>query len=315
VIEKSVSDVLVGHDLRWSVVRDKGFTGRVLSVKVPSDLPVPMIHLAIQEGIERIGAEVFPSKINPASGEVTLRVGWPDSCLMKILLCPIRDLKRERGRIAIIIDDFGDRWDALAAAFPALPFPVSISIIPGLQSTRRVSQELRSRGCEILLHLPMQPEGSSYTKNPYMIHQSMVRDQVRSMMSDVFNLLPDAVGVNNHMGSLATKDRRLMANVLEEVKKRNLYFIDSRTTPETVAYDVAREMGIPCAKRDVFLDNTRTPAAVERELSRLARLAEENGEAIGIGHCNQATLEALRKNMPRLAKEGFRFVRVSELVR
>ncbi len=314
-IEKTVSEVLVAHDLRWRVMKDKTFAGSVWSVQVPSDLPIPILHLAVQDGIDRLGAQMLASESEPVSEKVIIKVGWPDSCLMKIVLKQTPGVKRLKGEIAILIDDFGDRWDAFTAAFLKLPAPVSISIIPGLPNSKRVAQEGQSRGCEILLHLPMQPEEARYPANPYMIHESMTRDQVHSVMSDVFSLLPDVSGVNNHMGSLVTKDRRLMEYVLDEIKKRDIFFIDSRTTPESVAYDMAREMSMPCAKRDVFLDNTRTQAAVDKELNRLARLAEANGEALAIGHCNQVTLEALRKAMPRLMDAGFRFVRVSEVVR
>ncbi|HDQ45220.1 MAG TPA: divergent polysaccharide deacetylase family protein [bacterium] len=314
-IEKTVSEVLAAHDLRWQLVQDRDFAGRVLSVRVPSDLPVSSLHLAIQEGIHRIGARMLGAESEPVSGRLMVHVGWPDSCLLKIRLIPARELRRQRGRIAILLDDFGDRWDAFTAAFLELPAPVSISVIPGLSQSRRVYQEARARGCETLIHLPMQPVGQDGSRNPKMIHQSMTHDQIRVFMAEVFSQAPDAAGVNNHMGSLVTRDRRLMGVVLDEINKRGLFFVDSRTTPESVAYSVAREMGLPCTRRDVFLDNTRTREAVEREMNRLAAIAEEKGEALGIGHCNQATLEALRSAMPRLMNAGFRFVRVSELVR
>lgn len=315
VIETTVSEVLVASQLSWFRVDDPGFGGLTWSVQIPKDLPVPSVHLAIQEGLERVGVTMLPSESEPVSGKLILRAGWPDSCLMRVFLWPVPDKKHVRGRIAILIDDFGDRWDSFAEAFLDLDAPLSVSIIPGLPYSERVFREAANRGKEILIHLPMQPKSGNYAKGPYLIHQSLTQNQVQSRMESVLRVMHGAVGVNNHMGSLVTTDRRLMRHVLEAVKKQNLFFVDSRTVAESVAYEVAQELGIPCANRDVFLDNTRSEDAIAGEIQRLARLAEDRGGAIGIGHGNRLTLEALRKHIPRLKADGFRFVRVSELVR
>lgn len=314
-IYETVSEVLVAYQLNTFSVTDKTFQGQILSVQVPSDLPLHEIHLAIQDGIQQIGAEMLPSKSEPISGKVTLRVGWPDSCLMQVVLWPIKTLKREQGRIAILIDDFGDRWDSFTQAFLDLPGPISLSIIPGLPYSNRVVQEAKLRGCETLMHLPMQPKGKYTNFSPYMIERTMTRDESQSVVRKAIEALPDVSGINNHMGSLVTADRRMMGHVLEEVKQHQLFFLDSRTTSESVVYDVAHQWGVPTAKRDVFLDNTRTESAVRIEMARLVERASKHGSAIGIGHANSITLEMLREQIPQLTEAGYRFVRISDLVR
>jgi polysaccharide deacetylase 2 family uncharacterized protein YibQ len=142
----------------------------------------------------------------------------------------------------------------------------------------------------------------------------MLEEDIRKTVRRSLGEVPGAAGVNNHMGSQATAERRTITVVLEEIDNRDLYFIDSRTTPSTMAYDVAREMGLRCGKRDVFLDVEARRDAIRARLWELARNAETNGFSIGIGHCHRLTLEVLRQEIPKLKARGFRFVRLSEIV-
>jgi len=315
LLEQSAAEVLVAHHLSWFESDEPGFNGSVWSVQVPADLPIPAIHLEIQESIERIGGCVHTAESEPADGRVTLHIGPSDTCLFKTILWPIRDLRSRQGRIAILIDDFGDRWDAFTESFLHLDIPLSISIIPGLRYSDTVREEALKCGCEVLLHLPMQPKGSSFQDHPLMIREAMTESEIQKVLEKSFERIAGVSGVNNHMGSLITENRRIMKHVLREVKKHNLYFLDSRTTAETVAYDVSLELDVPAARRDVFLDTDRTDTAIRSAISRLAELAENRGAAIGIGHGNQLTLVALREQIPELKEQGFEFVRISDIVR
>ena len=127
--------------------------------------------------------------------------------------------------------------------------------------------------------------------------------------------MPGAVGVNNHMGSVATADPRVMRAVVGVLSRRGLFFLDSRTTDATVAEKTAEEAAVPAVSRRVFLDDVATEDAVRRQLEELVRRAKQEGEAVAIGHPYPATLAVLEKELPGLAGRGVRLVRVRELVK
>jgi hypothetical protein len=147
----------------------------------------------------------------------------------------------------------------------------------------------------------MEPLGYPDTDpGPGAVLLSQDSDRIWSIIRQDLDSLPGIVGVNNHMGSRATADARVMEAVLSFVRSEGLFFIDSRTTAETVAFSRAREMGVPCVCRDVFLDNVTDPTAIDARIDELLDLAEKRGWALGIGHPYPLTAEA----MPRLAEKA-----------
>ncbi len=164
-----------------------------------------------------------------------------------------------------------------------------------------------------MLHLPMEPL-SHKRSGPGEIETSMSDSAIDAQTVDDLDQVPLARGVNNHEGSAATADPRVMKDVLQEVKARGLFFIDSRTSAATVAALQARADGIPTASRDVFLDNVKDEAYTERMLLRAAAAARLKGSAIAIGHPNASTLAALRNLYQRLQVEGVEFVPAANLV-
>jgi polysaccharide deacetylase 2 family uncharacterized protein YibQ len=131
---------------------------------------------------------------------------------------------------------------------------------------------------------------------------------------DALQAVPSASGVNNHMGSELSSDRRAMDAVLGEIGSRGLFFLDSRTSPASVGYQAAQAMGIPAAERQVFLDTDADREAIRREFRRLLALAAERGSAIAIGHPYPSTLEILAEEVPRAREAGYEFVPVSYLL-
>jgi polysaccharide deacetylase 2 family uncharacterized protein YibQ len=218
----------------------------------------------------------------------------------------------ERGRIVLIIDDLGFEGQPLDTLM-ALDPNVNAAILPNSTRAAEVAERLNERGFEILVHLPMQPRGSE-APGKNAIRTDMHEDEIARLTRENIEAVPHARGVNNHMGSLATSDRRVMTSVLSAMPA-SMYFIDSRTGGRSVAQTVAREQGIPTAARHVFLDDVITETAVRAQLAELATLADRHGVAIGIGHPHRATMNVLREEMPKLRAAGFRFVRASEVVR
>jgi uncharacterized protein len=222
-------------------------------------------------------------------------------------------LGTEGPRLALILDDLGyDR--AAADALLALPFPLTVSVLPHLPLSTEVAEEAYRRGHEVLLHLPMESEADGAKPENVELRVGMSAGQVESNLAGMLDTVPHAVGVNNHQGSRATADSTLMAALMPALRRRRLFFIDSRTTASTVAYEVAERSGVAAASRKVFLDDTATREAILAQLDLAARDALRDGSAIAIGHPRPATLRALTDGVPRIEARGVRLVFVSEIV-
>jgi hypothetical protein len=220
-----------------------------------------------------------------------------------------------RGRLAILLDDAGQNLDLLPAAAD-LPSEVGVAVLPFLPHSTEIAEALHASGHEIWVHLPMEPEG--YPDNdpgPGAVLVSMSDSDIRSAVHAAINNVPNAVGVNNHMGSRASADLRVMTWVMQELKARGLAFIDSRTTRETVAEDAARALGVPAGRRHVFLDNTRSSAAIRAQLDEAVERCRLEGATIAIGHLDPMTVQTLAADLPGLAKRGAVLVRPSALLR
>lgn len=215
------------------------------------------------------------------------------------------------GDIVLIIDDLGFDGQPLERVM-ALDPNINIAILPNGTRAAEFAQRLHARGFEVLCHLPMQPRGRE-TPGQNAILASMTDDEIATTTRRNIEAVPFARGVNNHMGSLATADRRVMTSVIGAMPD-GMYFIDSRTGGSSVAASVAREMNVRTATRNVFLDDVATEHAVRKQLAELAAAAEKRGVAIGIGHPYPVTLRVLADVLPELRARGFRFVRASSVV-
>lgn len=213
--------------------------------------------------------------------------------------------------IALIIDDFGFDGQPLDRAM-ALDPDITFAILPNGNRAADFAERLNRRGFEILCHLPMEPVGSESPGRDAIL-TAMSGDEIADLVRSNLRAVPHARGINNHMGSRATADRRVMSSVLAAVP-RGMYFVDSRTGGSSVAAAIAREMNVKTAARDVFLDDVRTREAVRRQVQSLASIAQQRGTAIGIGHPYPVTLEVLAEEIPRLRERGFRFIRASAVV-
>jgi polysaccharide deacetylase 2 family uncharacterized protein YibQ len=216
-------------------------------------------------------------------------------------------------RLAVILDDFGTDRSVAESVF-ALPYPLTLSFLPYHADSREIAEEAHRRGYQVMLHLPMQSLGNEMPESQQLysgMSSSQISDVVGAMLQDV----PYAVGVNNHQGSLATTDGPLMAGLMVILRERNLFFIDSRTTAATVAYDAAQDARVRCAFRNVpFLDDVEEVSAIRKQLQLALRDAQEKGEAIAIGHPHPETLRALSEFLPQAEAQGVHLVHASDLV-
>ena len=214
-------------------------------------------------------------------------------------------------RLAIILDDLGNDRAAAEALF-ALRFPLTISVLPRHPFSSQVAEEAFRRGDQVLLHLPMESAGEAKIEK-VELRPGMNAEEVEKILSAMLESVPHAAGVNNHQGSRATADPQLMSALMPALRQHSLFFIDSRTTAETVAYDTAQRDGVRAAYRTTFLDDTQTREAVLAQLDKAALKAEKQGWAIAIGHPHPATLAALREGLPKLEARGIHLVFASDL--
>ena len=221
--------------------------------------------------------------------------------------------KGHRPEIAIIIDDIGyDKKTALALS--DLDSNITFSVLPFAPFGKEISKQLHAKGSQLMLHLPMEPfEYPDINPGPGAILSSMSPDILLNQLKTNMKEVPNIVGVNNHMGSKLTTRSDQMNQIFTILKKKNLFFIDSRTALKSQCKASARLLKLRFGQRDIFLDNYQNQAYIAGQFEKLKALAVKHGSAIGIGHPYEATLHTLSKELPKLKKK-INIVRADKLV-
>lgn len=218
-----------------------------------------------------------------------------------------------QARLAIILDDLGNDRSAAEAIF-ALPYPLTISVLPNHPHSVEIAEEAHRRGYQVMLHLPMEAVGQGRPESQEL-RPGMSGKDVRVLVNEFLREVPDVAGVNNHQGSQSTTDVALMDELMPVLRDHKLFYIDSRTTAATVAFDAAQRAGVQSAFRNVpFLDDVAEVSAVRKQLLLALQEAGEKGKAIAIGHPHPATLKALQEVLPEAKAQSVRLVFASELV-
>ena len=218
-------------------------------------------------------------------------------------------------RLAIIIDDMGSSLSE-ARSLAAIKVPLTFSIIPGLRVDKDVAAFAVANKIETMIHIPMQPKGWPARRleaNGLLV--AMDADELQERVSGFVQKFPGAVGANNHMGSEFTEQEEKMTVVLQTLKKNNLFFLDSVTSPASSGFRVAQRLGIRSARRNVFLDNEQERSYILGQINQAVRQARKNGSAIAICHPHPATIAALAAALPKLAGQGVQLVPASQLVK
>lgn len=215
--------------------------------------------------------------------------------------------------VSIIIDDIGPALRPGQRAI-GLPGPVAFAFLPHTPHSVTLAELAAQRDKEVLLHLPMQAIQDG-PLGPGAVTLDMDRVQFSKAVAAALAAIPHRSGVNNHMGSLLTQHPGHMTWLMQDLKQRgDLFFVDSRTSAQTVAEQMAQEQGVPVLRRHVFLDHDPTPQAVEAEFERLLALARRQGEAIAIGHPYPSTLDVLERRLPALAEQGIELISLQEML-
>ncbi len=217
-------------------------------------------------------------------------------------------------RIAIIIDDIGYDKD-LAMGLLNIDKNITFAILPFSPAGTQLAHSLSAKGAELMLHLPMEP--TQYPKvnpGPGALLASMSPDELLTQLRKNIRAVPGTVGANNHMGSRLTADSDKMNQIFTVLKQKNLFFVDSRTSPESKGEQSARMFQLKFSHRDVFLDNFQDVEYISGQIKKLIKQAKDHGSAIGIGHPHQATLDALKRELPKI-RGKVRLVPAGKLVK
>ena len=225
----------------------------------------------------------------------------------------------KRGELAILIDDFGYCGEGTAEML-ALPIPFTAAVMPFSDCTETDAAAVRQAGKEIFIHMPMESlTGKKEWVGEKGVFRDMPEEEIRARVEEAIAILPEAVGLNNHMGSAIMEDAKSLTAVMDVLQEKNMLFVDSVTTANSLGRKIAGEKGVTFLARDVFLDSTDDVEVVKKNLRKAAEVALEKGYALAIGHVGpeggMVTVNAIRELIPELEAAGITFVTVSELAK
>lgn len=250
------------------------------------------------------GGSVPPGPDPAAEGPAETVVEAPDKGVKK---------PPKRGAVAIVIDDVGYNLNELEPLL-RFPGPITFAILPGLEYSKAGMNMIRAAGKESILHQPMEAVGGN-NPGPGAVYTWMDEKAIRRQIAENLDSLQGVRGINNHMGSKATADPRVMEIVLGELKARNMFFLDSRTTADTAGKTVAKKLKLPYLERSVFLDNTQEREAIMHAFRDGLKKAESEGSVVMIGHVwTHELAELLMEIYPQALDEGFEFLSVTDLL-
>lgn len=223
-----------------------------------------------------------------------------------------------KGRIAIIIDDFGNSGNG-TKEMTEINRPLTCAVIPFLPYSKQDAELAHNGGHEVIIHIPMEPHiGNPKWLGEKGITTKLSSEQIQEIVREAIKEVPYAVGVNNHMGSKATEDKRIIAAVVTVLKERSMYIVDSKTSMHSVIREVAEEHEVPILERAIFLDNEKNIPVIKKQLKLLGEVALKEGSAIAIGHVGpeggKITAIAIKEMIPVLEKMGIKIVPVSQLI-
>lgn len=234
-------------------------------------------------------------------------------CLFTFCLSPSLSAEPNVPTISIVIDDLGYRIrDDIRAL--SLPTEVAYAILPHGPHTEKISTLAHKKGYELILHQPMQAIEDNQYLGPGGLTLNMSRDEFIETLNINISKVPNIIGVNNHMGSLLTRHPGHMQWLMETLKRHGFLFIDSITSNESVAADIAKENNLPYLSRDVFLDHEHQASYIKNQFMELIKTAKRKGAALGIGHPHPSTINVLGKMLIDIEKHGVKLIRVSELL-
>jgi polysaccharide deacetylase 2 family uncharacterized protein YibQ len=271
-----------------------------------------------------VGIAVVITWVVIKKGEEARRITIPKPPLIEKKPAPaqVPAVPPPKAKAAIVLDDWGYRLENISVLY-SIDRPLTLAVLPNTRYGRRIAREAKEKGYEVILHLPLEYQSKKITPEPRTIYCRMTDGEILDILRADLEDIPESAGVSNHMGSTGTENPRVMRVIFDELKGRNLFFVDSLTTGKSVCGKVSKDVGIRFVKRNIFLDigakSDSTPeqkaAYVREQIRSLIGYALKNGQAVGIGHDKAITLSVLREMIPEIERNQIKLVKVSELVK
>jgi len=285
-------------------------------LKLPSHLDLYGLQSTLLEAVRAQKGQILENRLNHKDQELVLhlKIGFKQQITHYLIIGQLAASAEASTpyQVALIIDDVGNNEDI--KLLDELGIPLTVAILPQLDYTAFSARHAKEQRYATFLHLPLEPVDPTKNPGPGLIKTSMSEEEILAVLDQNLADVPGVVGVNGHMGSLATTSRRTMEIILRELKKRDLIYLDSLVVKDSVGPQVALELGVPTFTRDVFIDNIDEVNYVKKQLEELLNLALEKGQAVGIGHIyHESTRTALRQMLPVFAAKDVSFVPITAL--
>lgn len=305
--------------LHQSVLRREGdiaWEQSLLKIQLPRSLSFSLIEGNFKRSLSLLG-KPFSVQSSQVSESLQLEVRVMDRITHQLTFLYSKPSSLElklRPKVAIVIDDLG-KENHISQELLHWDLPLTLSVLPFTPHAKSIALEAHRQGKEVILHLPMEPQG--YPKiqpGEGALLEEMDEERLLRQLSKDIEAIPYIKGVSNHMGSRLMEDPEKMKIILSELKRRELFFLDSRTTPQTIGLQMAKSLGLRAMERSLFLDHSQNEDDVRKQLERLIRLSLTKGKAIGIGHPRPSTIKSLREMIPKMQEKGIDIVPLSAVM-
>lgn len=218
-------------------------------------------------------------------------------------------------KVAIVIDDFGNSMKGTEKML-SLPIPLTVAVMPFLPSTKQDAVAAHQKGHEVILHMPMEPiKGKKEWLGPKAITTDLSDQEIEKRIEQAIQDVPHAIGMNNHMGSKVTADERIMRIILSVCKKHNLFYLDSKTNPNSVVPKIGKELGVPIVENQLFFDDVYTSSHITKQAQVLLQRIQEKPVVVAIGHVGppgEITSQVIQSSIPKV-REHADFIFLSDL--
>jgi len=305
--------------LRQSVSkRENGLTWKesTQQIQVSRTLPFALIEENFKRSLSRLGRTVtIHSSPSVESLRMDVRVqNRRTHLLIFVVLQPKAEKAVLRPKIALVIDDLGGER-LIARELLEWDLPLTFSILPFTHYAKTIAREAHQKGKEVILHIPMEPHGYPKVKpGEGGLFEEMNEESLRQQLIKDIEAVPYIKGASNHMGSRLMEDPEKVKIILSELKRRKLYFLDSRTTPQTVGMNVAQGVGLKAMERSLFIDHSLNEEDIRQKIEKLITLSLSNGKAIGIGHPHASTIKSIKEMIPKIKEKGIELVPLSAVI-
>lgn len=300
---------------------------------VPGSFPLDEFEKRLESSLEKAGFQLLSRSRTTKSGLIKGKKEWREEVAYLISKHPfsvpifrltlIRKIPYPKAKVptlpakakvVVILDDWGYNVRNLAAV-SQIDKPLTLSILPNLRYSTTIAKKAKENNFEVILHMPMEPKNDRIRLELNTLYTTMGEEGIKAQLARALKSVPYASGISNHEGSKATEDERMMRVVFGELKKQNLYFLDSLVSNESVCEWLSREMKVKFAKRSIFLDNEDDVDYIKKQFEQLLHMAIATGDAIGIGHDRAKTIIVLKEMIPKFEENGVELSYVSDLMR